>query len=373
MLQKIFATGMLMSCFIISKSQDVAGTATPSTSTTNTTNVAPEEAPEEKKPAFNITGFADVYYRYDFGKTASNNRTSFTNSHNSFELGMISVKLDHSIGKVGVVADLGFGKRAEEFAYADDNTRFAIKQLYITYNVGKVKLTAGSWATHVGYELVDPTGNRNYSMSYLFSYGPFSHTGVKAETSIGKHGFMLGIANPTDLRSTTMDHKYVIGQYSIASADDKLKAYLNFQSGKPAEDTKGNQFDAVVIGTLSDKFSIGLNGSMASFKNRVDGKYGSAQSWYGTALYLNVDPKPWFGLTLRSEYFNDEKQLNVFGGASKGGNIFANTLSFNFKVDNLTFIPELRVESASQDIYTKASGAMSGSNASVLLAAIYSF
>ncbi len=47
------------------------------------------------------------------------------------ELGMASVRLDHSIGKVSVVADLGFGKRAEDFSYNDANTMLAIKQAYL--------------------------------------------------------------------------------------------------------------------------------------------------------------------------------------------------------------------------------------------------
>ena len=44
---------------------------------------------EEPKP-ITISGFVDVYYRYDFSQNPANNRTSFTNSHNSFELGMAS-------------------------------------------------------------------------------------------------------------------------------------------------------------------------------------------------------------------------------------------------------------------------------------------
>ena len=84
-----------------------------------------------------------------------------------------------------MVADLGFGKRAEEFSYNDEATRFAIKQLYLTYAPWEnVKFTAGSWATHVGYELVDAHLNRNYSMSYMFSNGPFFHTGVKTDIDI---------------------------------------------------------------------------------------------------------------------------------------------------------------------------------------------
>ena len=75
-----------------------------------------------------ISGSVDAYYRFNFSNPKSdatsapglsdfspyNNYTSFTNSQNSFELGMASLKLEHTMGKVGVVADLGFGKRAEE-------------------------------------------------------------------------------------------------------------------------------------------------------------------------------------------------------------------------------------------------------------------
>ena len=144
MLRKIFASGIALSSFYLASAQDVAvvktQTANPQAANSQTaiapaTDILPavvaeDPKPEEKKSNFVFSAWADVYYRYDFGKTAANNKTSFTNSHNSFELGMASVKLEHAIGKVSMVADLGFGKRAEEFSYAEEKTRFAIKQLY---------------------------------------------------------------------------------------------------------------------------------------------------------------------------------------------------------------------------------------------------
>ncbi len=374
MLRKIFASITAVTLFHAAHSQDVAVNANAVKSPAN--EVSPDEKKEEeKKPAFSLTASADVYYRYDFGKNPLNNKTSFTNSHNSFELGMASLKAEHSFGKVSAVADIGFGKRAEDFSYNDEKSRFALKQLYLSYSPFKnLKLTAGSWATHVGYELVDAYANRNYSMSYMFSYGPFFHTGLKAETSFGRNGFMLGIANPTDLKTTTFEHKYVIAQFSTASANEKYKAYVNFLSGKPDADTKQTQYDAVVTAAFNDKFSLGLNGTVATLKSRqTDGKFSDANAWYGSAIYLNLDPKSWLGLTLRSEYFNDEKQLNVFGGASKGGNVFANTLSLNFRIDNLVIIPEFRYESASQEIFTKANGEATKSSGSMLVAAVYKF
>ncbi len=362
MLQRIFATGLACSCLFSASAQQ---TAAPIDSTP-TTAITP-------KPVLTVA--ADAYYRYDLGKTDANDFTSFTHSNNSFELGMISLKAEHSIGKVGMVADVGFGKRAEEFSYADDNTRFVIKQLNLSYTIkNKVKLTAGSWATHVGYELVDAYLNRNYSMSYMFSYGPFFHTGLKAEASFGKSGFMLGLANPTDLKSTTFGKKYVIGQYSVATKDDKLKAYLNFQGGKSSDSTKMMQFDAVVTAAITNKFSIGLNGTVADFKFKAsETEFESMGKWWGAAVYLNADPLPWLGLTLRTEYFNDGDQLNVFSAAPEGGHIIASTLSANFKVENLIIIPEIRFEKASADIYVDSSDLATGTSTSFLVAGIYKF
>lgn len=337
-----------------------------------------EAAPEDDKPTTTISGSADTYYRYDFYKTKSNNFTSFTNSHNSIELGMASVKIDHKRGKVNMVADLGFGKRAQEFAYNDEGVVSAIKQLYVSYAPAEwIKFTAGSWATHLGYELVDPQLNRNYSMSYMFTNGPFTHTGLKADFTAGKHGFMLGVANPTDYRTAPeegLNKKHFIGQYSIAFTEN-TKAYVNFVAGKAPDSSKANQIDLVLTTKISDKFSLGYNGTVANykFKQANGNKYLASQNWWGSALYVNVDPVSWFGLTLRGEYFSDKDMIKVYSSEPKGGSIFATTLSANFKVNSFIIIPEFRVDNASENIFTDTNGSKKSTAGNFLLAAVYSF
>lgn len=335
-----------------------------------------EAAEEEKAPALKISGSADVYYRYDFAKTRANNLTSFTNSQNAFSLGMASIKAEHSGGKVGVAVDLGFGTRAIEFAYNDNGIGAAIKQLYVTYSPADwIKFTAGSWATHVGYELADPQLNRNYSMSYMFTNGPFTHTGLKADITKGKHGFMIGVSNATDYRIVPdgrINKKFLIAQYSVAPSED-VKIYFNYVGGKNPDTSITNQFDIVATAKLSDKFSAGINGTMNSSKSWVGSKNISGKSWAGGAVYLNADPKSWLGFTLRGEYFSDKEQLKMFGSAPKGGNIFATTLSANFKVNSFIIIPELRLDNASETIFIDKSGAAKKSFTSFLVAAVYAF
>ncbi|MEO8171875.1 MAG: outer membrane beta-barrel protein [Sediminibacterium sp.] len=315
-----------------------------------------------KKSTTHLVYSVDAYYRYDFNDApaGTNNLTSFTNSKNSFELGMASVKAEHTYGKIAATADLGFGRRAQEFSYNDVNTLVAVKQLFISYAPSSaVKFTIGKWATHIGYEMVDAYLNRNYSMSYGFSYGPFFHTGLKADISLGgKSAFMIGVANPTDFSTTTSATKVLIAQFSTGTNNDKLRAYLNFQGG-----TGFSQFDLVLNGSIANQFSISYDGTLKSVKTGT-----VRNSWSSNALYFNYDPSAKFGLTLRSEYFADGRNV-----AGVGTSVFQTTLSGNIHLDNLTIIPEIRVDNAGNTIFSKSSGTATKNDAGFILAAVYKF
>ncbi len=233
-----------------------------------------------------------------------------------------------------------------------------------------VKFTGGTWATHIGYEVMDAYANRNYSMSYMFTNGPFSHTGVRADFTIGKSGIMIGVSNPTDWRQTptsAMNNKNLIAQYSYQPSDN-FHLFLNYVGGRNATDDKVHQYDLVATIKANSMFNVGLNGTLNQTSFSADA-YAATHTWYGAAVYLNLDPAPWFGLTLREEYFSDKDGLKL----PAPGNVFASTLSANFKVDNFIFIPEFRLDQGSVEMFPKKDGTGSKSDPSFLLAAVYSF
>ena len=369
MLQKIVVAAMGMLSFNLSIAQiasvnyDTLGTTSP--------------AEENKEPSLTISGSMDAYYKYDFSKTKGNSFTSFTQTHNSFSLGMASIKFEHKGSKVSAVPDLGFGPRAKDFSYTDEGITQAIKQLYVSYSpIDWVKFTLGTWGTHVGYELLDPQLNRNYSMSYMFTNGPFSHTGLKAELSKGRHSVMIGISNATDYRIPPdgyINRKFVLAQYSYAPTDN-LKFFLNYVGGQNPDTSKTSQVDAVITAKFSDKFNIAYNGTLNTTQIWDGIKNQEGKSWWGSALYLNFDPQPWLGLSLRGEYFSDKNQYKVFAGSSEGGNIFSTTLSANFKIGGLILIPEFRFDNADKEVlFVDKNGVFTKSSSNFLVAAIYAF
>jgi len=112
---------------------------------------------------------------------------------------------------------------------------------------------------------------------------------------------------------------------------------------------------------------LGYNGTLQSVKLSDSIKNWTSSTWWGSALYLNVDPISWFGLTLRGEYLGDNDEFLGLGNAFEG------TISANFRIDNLTIIPEIRLDNAKNDIFYKSATETGKSTGSFILAATYHF
>lgn len=311
------------------------------------------------------------------GKTKANNLTSFTNSHNAFGIGMASFKIEYAYRSIGVAMDLGVGNRASEFSYNDIPGVNAIKQLYFYYQPKDwVKITAGNWATHVGYELVDPQLNQNYSMGYMFTNGPFFHTGLKLEFFKGIHSFMVGVSNPNDYKyvpASALQNKSALAQYSVV-VNPHLSIYLNYVGGQSLDTLLSNQIDLVLSSAITDKASLGFNGTVNMVSDLpLNRTTVTRKLWHGQAIYFKYSPKPWAGICLRAEHFGDPDQLKVLSSAAAGGSVYEATLSANFKAYGLTFIPEFRFDGSTQKIFSDKNGNAVGYNASFLVAAVYNF
>lgn len=323
-----------------------------------------------------LSGSADIFYKADFsGK--NNTLTSFTAPNNSFELGMFSLKLTHNTGKFTTTADIGIGNRAEQFNYTQNDTKLLIKQLFIDYAAtDKLTVTAGSWTTHLGYELLDAADNDIYSMSYAFSYGPFFHTGVKANYLMGKFNVMAGLANPTDLKSSfgtapdgnSYNNKFFIWQ--LGYANDKLSAYLNGQQGSYNPVSSNiSQFDLTAAYKFTDQFKLGINATSATYS---DDNTSDKQTWSSLVGYLKYDVSNAVALNYRAEYLDNKDNALVLG-APKGNTIFANTVSATVRSGAFQLKPELRFENSSEDIYSDKNGNPKSNSANFLIAAVYKF
>lgn len=318
-----------------------------------------------------ISGSVDAYYKYDFSKNA-NIPTSFASDQNSVSLGMVDVALKKKTGKTSFVGELSFGPRGQvqSILPGDGGTSsFHIQNLYATYAfTDKFSVTAGFMGTFIGYEVISPVGNFNYSTSYMFTNGPFQNAGIKANYAISdKVGLMLGLFNDT-WNSYTADSKFGVnaigGQLTLSPVKD-WTAYLNFLTGSQC----GTIYDLTTACQLTSKFKLGLNAADFSGVGK-DGGY------TGVALYPSFSITDAFALGLRGEYFKGKKNSAydaVPSGPAAKESVTALTLTGNFKSGGLTFIPEVRFDNGSANMFLKENGMPTKSASQFSLAIVYAF
>jgi hypothetical protein len=102
---------------------------------------------------------------------------------------------------------------------------------------------------------------------------------------------------------------------------------------------------------------------------------GDASTFTGFAIYPKVTLSETFSLGLRAEYLSvTNGHLGIFGTDADGkGSVTEFTLSGNYKVGGLTFIPEFRIDKTSEDSFLDADGKATDMMPSLTLAAVYKF
>jgi len=327
-------------------------------------------------PPLIFSGSVDTYWKYDFSGHG-NIPTSFASDHNSVSIGMLDLGLKKKVGKASFVGELSFGPRGQEQSLPDGSnaldpittagvSSYHIQNLYVSYDVtDKFNLTAGYMATFIGYEVISPVGNFNYSTSYLFTNGPFQNAGFKATYAFSdKVSLMAGIFNNywnTYTSYSTHTNALTAGDVSTFGAQLMLApvkgwtAYLNVASGSYS----GTEFDLTTAYQVTDAFKLGLNAATFSAPNNGGG-------FSGVALYpqLAVSKAVTFGI--RGEYFEYKNNGNVTGI----------TVTSNIKAGAITLIPEIRFDNKSTafpSTFVDSNGASTNSAAQFLIAAVYAF
>lgn len=392
------------------QSEEILASSTPAKKTiptgiaTSGEVIKEDEKEEEEKPTFTLSGSVDTYFHSTFKTSnyyygdANASSTSFADQK-GFALGMVNLIATYSGEKAGFTADLVFGPRGQAAVFGTASGQAIINQAFVFYKFSdKITLNMGQFNTFVGYEVISPTVNFHYSTSYLFSWGPFNHTGARLDFAF-ENGIVakLAVMNPTDIVEFNPVNTYTLGG-QVGKVSDKGGIWLNFLYGdqdgtldeddaEPLEASAGNllQGDITLGYSLTEKFYLGFNASLQSVATgeEVDtngdiiNTSGDASSFYGVAVYPKVTLSENFAIGLRAEYFstkNSHFASPIIGLDADGdGSVMEFTLSANYKTGGLTFIPEFRIDKTSEDSFVSDNGEAKSLLPSINIAAVYKF
>jgi hypothetical protein len=330
---------------------------------------------QEEEPKFNVSGSVDAYFHtslngtnevsledgYDAGAFTSAPSAFMGNDDRGFSGGNVNLKLSYEGEKVGFVADLAYGPRANaQFSDFD-----VVNEAYMYWNASeKVTLMMGRWNSWMGYENFAAADNFHYSYSHQYTFGPRNMNGIAAQFSLGNDfNFGIGVMNPLETTEGNTS-----GDYSIAAGISKGDYGVSFLSSQDE-----TFIDVKAKLNFSDSFSVALNGNFASWDDDAV-LSGSTRPELGGEGYMSLSAYSQFQTSdafawgLRLEYFN------VYADEGDDTNVFSPTLTGNYSVGNLTIRPELRLDSASEDIFWNSDADdTQGGLSSFTLAAVYSF
>lgn len=308
---------------------------------------------EEPAPTFSVAGSIDTYFR----SSESAPGTSFANLP-GFSMGMANIIMSYEGEKSGFVADLVYGPRGADAVFNSTGSANIVNQLYAYYNFSdSFTVTMGNFNTFLGYEVISPVANFNYSTSYMFSYGPFSHSGIKADIGLSDDAsLMLAVLNSTDYtESQPIGEDFMIGvQLGL------FGQYINYLGGGTAG---VSQIDFTGGIDLGDSFFLGVNATSYSDDSDIE--------FSGFALYPQYTFSDSFALGARFESFSENgKGLGALG---VDGDNTSFTITGSITAGNFMIKPEIRMDSASSKFYKDADGVDTDSLSVFMVAAIYSF
>ncbi|MDN3491157.1 outer membrane beta-barrel protein [Winogradskyella bathintestinalis] len=231
-------------------------------------------------------------------------------------------------------------------------------------------LIFGRFNTFLGYEVLAPVVNFNYSTSYLFINRPFSHLGLKVDIALSEDfSLMLAVMNPWGTNDTT-----TTGDYSFGAQLGYKGQVLNSYYDNGANNGLSFKVDNTGGFEVSEEIFLGINAAhqRTSYLFDDNGDVLSdnfANGLYDAALYFQYSMSNKLALGLKSEYFGYYAEED-----DDLPSVFAATLTGYYTVDSHLIIkPELGLDVWRNwdDRYFDADGEASSSLGA--LAAIYTF
>jgi len=334
-----------------------------------------------------ISGFADTYYTYNFnrpsqpcatvgGVSVSNCLYNFNVAHNSFSLNLAEVALEKKAtadSRAGFRLDLDYGPTATMLHAAEPGgttTYENIEQAYVSVLAGKaLQLDFGKFVTWSGQEVIESKDNWNYSRGLLFSWAiPYYHTGLRATYAVNDKVSLAGfLVNGWNNAEDNNAGKTVGGQI-ILKPTAKLAVIENYTGGPEQADDNDDWrhlSDTIATYTVNDKVSLAANYDYGS-----DKLLGEKVQWQGFAGFARFQANPWFALSPRFEYFNDEDGFST--GTAQ--NVKEATITAEFKhKDGLLMRLEYRGDFSDTEFFSKRLDEMVKSQNTFTIGVIYSF
>lgn len=340
-------------------------------------------AQDTAKPAspLAISGYAEVYYSYDFNRPIDNNRPAFLYSHNrqnEFTVNLAYIKAAYNTERVRANLALAAGSYMNANYAAEPGVLKNIFEANAGYKLSKNKnfwLDLGIMPSHIGFESAIGKDCWTLTRSIVAENSPYFESGARLSytSDNGKVSFAALALNGWQ-RITRVSGNSLMSWGTQVIWKPSSKVTLNYSTflgtDKPDSMRQWRIYHNIYgIFQITDKF-----GFTAGFDIGTEQKSKGSDDtniWYTPVAILRYTPNSQWAVALRGEYFNDKNGVIIATGTPNG----FKTSGFSLNADYLP-LPDvaLRLEgrwlNSKDDIFVKERSVTSTSTAVTFSAAV---
>jgi hypothetical protein len=340
-----------------------------------------DTATQSKANPLSFTGYAELYYSYDFHQPASNTRPSFLynfNRHHEVNLNLAFVKAAYN--KERVRANLAFA--AGTYINANYAAEPATLKHVFEANIGYQLTRKGNWwldlgimPSHIGFESAVGKDNWTLTRSMVAENSPYFESGAKLSyTSANEKLMVAALLLNGWQRITRLEGNSLLSYGTQLFFKPSGKVTLNYSTfigtDKPDSARRWRYYHNLYsIFQFSPHWAFTAGFDVGMEEKAAAGS--GVNTWYSPVGILRYMPSANWAFAFRGEYYSDANGVIIVTGTPNG----FKTTGLSFNID---FLPQsnvvLRVEgrrlSSTDAIFKKANTAKTRNYAFACAAAI---
>ncbi|HEY0244414.1 MAG TPA: porin [Mucilaginibacter sp.] len=292
-----------------------------------TTNLFAQQAVQDNSK-LTISGYADIYYGYDFNKPLNNTRPPFVYSYNrtnevNIDMGYIKAAYANNSMRANVALMVG------TYANANLAAEPGVLKNILEANAGvklakdaNLWLDAGVFSSHIGFESAIGKDCWTVTRSILADNSPYYESGAKLGYTTNDDKFFISalmLNGWQHIQRPDGNTGLSAGlQVTYKPSDNILINYSNFYGNDKPDSAKLNRFYNNLFAVFQLTKKIGLT---AGFDFASEQKYKGASTYnylYSPVFIVRYTPIDKFAVAARFEYYKDQNGILIKTGTPNG-------------------------------------------------------
>ncbi|PMD97167.1 hypothetical protein BWI97_08845 [Siphonobacter sp. BAB-5405] len=319
------------------------------------------QAQSDSTKALTISGYAEVYYGYDFNRPANHLSDGFLynhNRHNEFNLNLGFIKAAYQTNRVRGNLALMAGTYAQYNLAAEPELLRHVFEANVGVKLAKdLWLDAGIMPSHLGFESAIGKDNWTLSRSLLAENSPYYETGAKLSYATSKWSLSALVLNGWQrIRRVDGNQTPALGwQVQYKPSDRVTLNSSSFIGNDKPDSTRQMRYFHNFYGIFQLNSKWGLITGFDSGWEQASKGSSDYNFWYSPVGILRFAATDRFALAARFEYYEDKKGVIIASPAPF--QVYGYSLNADYRIsDQVLARLEARQLSSSENVFQKNGG-----------------